>query len=128
MDDGTQDLSEEKRKAKRITKALFARYIPENERTTEKWDMVSIKNISETGICLPTSESFSSGQILTILMKIPLRPMEWLEFKGKVVGSERIIPDSPSSSVEMYLVRVEFLELKDELKGLLKQYIAMFKK
>lgn len=128
MDEEKQDLSEEKRKAKRITKALFARYIPENERTSERWDMVSIKNISETGICLPASEPFSPGQILTILMKIPLRPMEWIEFKGKVVGSERLIPDSPSSTVEMYLIRAEFLDLKDELKGLLKQYIAMFKK
>ena len=127
MGDGTWDLNEEKRKAKRITKVLFARYVPETERTQEKWDMVGIKNISETGICLPTSEFFPPGQVLTILLKIPLRPMEWVEFKGKVINSERLT-DDPNSSVEMYLVRAEFLNVKDDLKGLLKQYISMFKK
>jgi hypothetical protein len=128
VDAENQELKEEKRKAKRINKALFARYVTGLSATSEKWDMVNIKNISETGMCFPTSENFSAGQILTILIKIPLRPQEWIEFKSKVVGCEKIRPYSAESTVEMYVLRVEFMDVKEEFKQLLKQYIAMFKK
>lgn len=120
-------MKEEKRTAKRINKALFARYTENSDTKKVKWDMANIKNISEAGMCMPTNECFQADKILTILIKIPLKPLEWIQLKGKVVSSERIRNSSERSSVEIYLVRIKFLDLNEESRELLRQYVALFK-
>ncbi len=73
-------------------------------------------------MCLTANKYFPIGTILSLLIKIPSKPDEWIEFKGKVVASEQM----PLTGV--YMVRVEFVLLKDESKDLLREYVAWYLK
>lgn len=119
-------MEEEKRGARRIIRPLVARYSADSDDEDRKWDMAKIKNISEKGICFSTSRYFSLGQSLAIDIRIPIKPAEWAEFKGRVVACDKINPNLREADEGIYLLRVEFLDLNDYLKELVHQYIGLF--
>ncbi len=115
-------MGEEKRKAQRINKSFMVQYCPEVAGGNKKWDMTTIKNISETGMCLTANKYFPLGSIMSFLIKIPFKPDEWIDFKGKVVSADQM----PLAGV--YALRVEFVFLKEESRELLRQYVAWYLK
>jgi hypothetical protein len=63
---------------------------------------------------------------VTFLIKIPSRPLEWIEFTGRVVGSEGLKAISGVAVAGSHITRVEFINLKENQKELIREYIAWF--
>ncbi len=117
---------EERRKSVRIKKALTVRYSYSVNKDEKKWDIATIRDISETGMSVNTQYKFSPNEIVTFLIKIPSRPLDWIEFTGRIAGTE----DSKAASGEIltgtHITRVEFINPKEEQKELIREYIAWF--
>lgn len=117
---------EEKRKSVRIKKVITVRYNYGADTGEKKWDMTMIRDISETGMCITTHQRFSLNDIVTFLIKIPSRPLEWIEFTGRVVGSEELKAISGETVGVSQITRVEFINLKEDQKELIREYITWF--
>jgi c-di-GMP-binding flagellar brake protein YcgR len=111
-------MEEDRRKNSRIKKTLTVQYARAGSFNL-KWEMSQIKDISDTGLSITTAESFSSDQNLLIRLKLPTHPYEWIDLDGSVVESQ-------SFGGEFWLTRVKFIQLKEEDKTLIKDYIAWF--
>jgi len=116
-------MTEERRKAVRIKKFLTVRYSLGAEK---KWDITTIKDISETGVCIITQKQFSPSDVMALFVKIPTRPLDWIEFTAKVVASEGAKGASGEILKGSNITRLEFIDLKDEQKEAIRQYIAWF--
>lgn len=117
-------MKEERRRSVRIKKTMVVLYCKEDRKI---WDMTHVRDISETGMQITTRCDFSPGDAVSLLLKIPSSPYQWLDFNGKVVdclGSK--IHHSDSASGGTYITRIEFTNLKDQHKEILRQYITMF--
>ena len=112
-------MGEERRKSVRIKKVLTVRYCYGVDKADKKWDMTLIRDISETGMRITTRQRFSLNDILTFLIKVPSRPLEWVEFTGRVV-------ESKESRVARHLTRIEFINFKEGQKELIREYITWF--
>ena len=117
---------EERRKSVRIKKFITVRYSYGADNQEKKWDMTVIKDISETGMSIATCQQFSANDIVTFLVKIPSRPLEWIEFTGRIVAPEGMKPISGESVAGLYITRVEFVNLKEDRKELIREYIKWF--
>lgn len=109
----------DKRKSVRIKKSLVVQYNYKISQSTTLWNMSTIKDISETGMCIVTDRSFPPNEKMNFRIKIPSRPFEWLEFNGRIVDTE-------ASTANIYFARVEFTNLQEEQKGLIGEYIKWF--
>lgn len=109
-------MEEERRRSVRIKKPLTVQY---SYTLDEKkiWDMSFIKDLSDTGMCITTNKNFLVNEIFSIRIKVPLRPLMAVEIEGRVV-------ESKESKACGYVTRVEFINLKDDQKELLREYIA----
>jgi len=117
---------EERRKSVRIKKVITVRYSYSTDKGEKKWDMTVIRDISETGMSITAHQRFSLSDIVTFLIKIPSRPLEWIEFTGRVVGSEESKAVSGEIVAGSHITRVEFINLKEDQKELFREYIAWF--
>ena len=117
---------EERRKSVRIKKTITVRYGYGINKDEKKWDMTFLRDISETGMSIATCHQFSANDILTCIIKIPSRPLEWIEFTGRVVGSEELMAISGEVVAGSHITRVEFINLKEDQKELIREYIAWF--
>jgi c-di-GMP-binding flagellar brake protein YcgR len=117
---------EEKRKSVRIKKVLTVRYGYGIDKDDKKWDITAIRDISETGMCITTQQNFLPNDIITFLIKIPSRPLEWIEFTGRVVGSEELKAISGEAVRGAHITRIEFINLKETHKELIREYITWF--
>ncbi len=119
-------MGEDRRKSVRIKKLLTVRYSYGINNSNKKWDITSIRDISETGISINTQQAFAVNDIITFLVKIPSRPLDWLEFTGRVVVSEELKSISGESVAGSHLTRVEFINLKEKERELIKEYVTWF--
>jgi len=119
-------MGEERRKSVRIKKGLTVRYSYGIDKDGKKWDITAIRDISETGMCITTHKQFLPNDIITFLIKIPSRPLEWIEFTGRVVGSEKRMTIFGESVASSHITRVEFINLKEDQKELIREYITWF--
>ncbi|MFH1889082.1 MAG: PilZ domain-containing protein [Candidatus Omnitrophota bacterium] len=103
-------MPDERRKSVRIKKVISVRYTEDGK----KWDITSIKDISEKGMCFTTHEEFVPNDVITFLIKIPSMPLEWIELTGRVVKRQS------------HITRVEFVNLQDNHKELIRQHIKWF--
>jgi len=117
---------EERRKSVRIKKLLTVRYSYLVNNNEKKWDITAIRDISETGMSVTTQHKFSPNDIVIFLIKIPSRPLEWIEFTGSVVGSEELRAISGEAVAGSHIMRVEFINLKEDQKELIREYIIWF--
>jgi len=117
---------EERRKAVRIKKVITVRYSYGVDKGDKKWDMTVVKDISETGMCVTTHKQFSAEEEVAFFIKIPSRPLDWMEFIGKVVASESLASALGAPITGTYITRVEFINLKDDQKEAVREYITWF--
>ncbi|MCX7927920.1 MAG: PilZ domain-containing protein [Candidatus Omnitrophica bacterium] len=108
---------EEKRKAFRIKSSLFIQYSFFEEGNLPKWDISTVRDISETGVSLLTGKRFNPSDTIVLRIKIPSRPFDLTEVKGKVVASEN------TDSNNTFLTRIQFVETNKETQNILKEYI-----
>jgi len=114
---------EEKRGSARIQKNLLIQFSFDAEGPGRKWDVSAIKDIGEKGVSFNAVNKFSLGSIVHMLIKIPLRPFEWFEVTGKIVNIEESEVEI-GHDLKTYIMRVSFLDLKDEQKALIHDYIS----
>lgn len=108
----------------RIKRGITVRYSYTTDKGEKKWDMTGIRDISETGMSVSTQHKFSSNDILTFLIKIPSRPLEWIEFTARVVGSEEMKSITGETLRAVHITRLEFINLKEDQKELIREYIT----
>jgi hypothetical protein len=110
-------MSEEKRRAVRVKSAIFIQYCLDLNSSSKKWDITSVKNLSETGVCIVTGKPFEANSDIEIRFKLPSRPFEPIDVLGRVVESKE------SGFANAYITRVEFKDLTDEIKNVFHDYI-----
>lgn len=111
---------EEKRKAPRIKKQFVIQYsFKRGVEQTEVWDESVINDISQTGASFNASKQFVHDEIFVIYLYSPANPVDKIEIKVKVI-------DSAASSIGVHRTRVEFVNLSEEQKILLRDCIAQF--
>jgi hypothetical protein len=115
----------ERRRAQRIAKHLVAQYlVPGNQ---EHWDMTEIKNFSEVGLLVTTNQDLDLGAIIRFRIKLPINPFHWYDLDGKVITCEKNIPGPyPTTAISSYLVRIEIVNITQELKDVIHNYVAWF--
>lgn len=120
------DIKEEKRKSVRIKKTLFVRYSYSFDKDKKRWEEAVVRDISETGISITTCHSFLPNDTITILIKIPSRPLDWIELKGRVVRCEGVKPIAERSKFGASITAIEFIDLNEEQKKIIREYISWF--
>jgi hypothetical protein len=110
-------MGEEKRKALRVKTSLFVQYCFDVNSEQKSWDITSVKNLSETGVCLQTGKPFEIGSTIALRFKIPSRPFDKIEISARVVCSQSIGQGTTS------MIRAEFKDLSEETKGILREYV-----
>ena len=118
-------MEEERREKIRIKKELVVRYCY-NDKNKRVWDESCVRDISEKGMMFTTIRNFQPDEVVHILIKIPFEPFRWLEFEGKVVGSEELKTALSGSVAGTYITRVEFINLKEEQKTTMQLYVEWF--
>jgi c-di-GMP-binding flagellar brake protein YcgR len=111
-------MEEERRKTSRIKKNLTVQYTS-SARSHLGWEMSTIKDISDTGMSFTTSQNLVAQENLIIRLKLPSQPYKWIEINGEVIESKNL-------SGETWLTRIKFLQLENEDKELIKEYITWF--
>jgi c-di-GMP-binding flagellar brake protein YcgR len=81
------------------------------------WLDSSLKDISEHGICIITENGASKDEPIIVQIKLPQRENRWVEIAGKVLDSKKV-------SVLVYQTRIQFLNLGDEQKKMLRIFVA----
>jgi hypothetical protein len=109
-------MGEEKRNAVRVKRNLNIQYqYALNDQTL--WDMSVVKDISETGIHINTSNIFPVNAAITLSLKLPTNPLQAITIKGRVIDSKRVGQSSACST------RIKFVELNDEQKVTIHQFV-----
>ena len=121
-----EGIGEEKRGAKRISKQMSIQYCLDLDPMFQKWDMSSIINIGEKGVKFTVNGKLNPGITIYMRIKLPLKPFEWLKLNGKLVSSEELKTKKDKIVSGTSVARVEFLELEENQKSLLQEYVLWF--
>jgi len=113
-------MENERRRAIRIKKPLLVHYSKDGK----VWDISPVRDFSETGMQFTINGKLEVGRILKFSILIPLKPVERLEFSGKVIDSVELKTRYGASVPDMYITRIELMDMHDEQKALLRRYIA----
>ena len=116
--------SEEKRCAERVQKNLLIQFSFDDIGPGRKWDVSAIKDISEKGVSFSASDKYAEGTTVHMLIKIPLRPFEWFEVTGKLISVADFRGETRVDDLHTYIIRVAFLDLQDEQKSLIHDYVS----
>jgi len=117
---------QEKRAVSRAPKQLVIKYSVDADPQLRKWDISTIKDIGEKGVSFTVNGNMDLGLSVYMRIKLPLRPYEWLEVSGKILRSEEFRNIKNRAVPSASLIRVEFLDLRDEQKVLLQEYVSWF--
>lgn len=113
-------MEKDRRKSIRVRTSFIVQYgYYVNDKGKKMWDMTVIRDISEVGMRITTHKSFSPNDILNFRLRIPSDPFQYLNFNGKVVESEE-------SKAARHLTRIEFMDLEEEQKELIRIYVEWF--
>jgi c-di-GMP-binding flagellar brake protein YcgR len=111
-------IDDERRKASRIKRNLTIQYAASGKKEL-RWEMTLIKDISDTGMLITTGQKFAAEENLYIRLKLPSQPFKLIEITAGVILSANLAGGS-------YLTRVKFLQLGDDDKKQIKDYITWF--
>lgn len=110
----------EKRKATRIKRSLVIQFTKDLT-MAQNWGISSAKDISESGVALISDIPLGAGDEIILRMKVPLRPFDWMIIRAKVIGCDRYTKES-------FTIRAAFVDINQENKDLLAQYIKSYLK
>lgn len=116
----------EKREDVRINKPLVGKYAELKGSVPGEWDVTTVKNLSLGGAIFTTKVFYKSPSNLRLMLKIPSRPIGFMEFDAKVVESRELKSLESISIAGAYLTRVRFTSVSPEKKEILKEYIEWF--
>ncbi|MFA6217155.1 MAG: PilZ domain-containing protein [Candidatus Omnitrophota bacterium] len=104
-------MENERRKDIRVKKTLYVQCFNQERNI---WDMVSIRDISESGICINSDYIFIKDTILTLRLKLAYVSPVPLEINSKVIESKK------------FITRVQFIDLNEQQRKTIKDYITLF--
>ena len=110
-------MGEEKRKAFRVKSSLTVQYCFDINSERKKWDITTVKDLSESGVRFQAGKPFEVGSLIRLRFKIPARPDELIEIDARVISCESF----KQSSISM--LRAEFINISEEAKVLLQEYV-----
>jgi c-di-GMP-binding flagellar brake protein YcgR len=110
-------MEEEKRKAFRVKSSLTLQYCFDTNSENKKWDITTVKDLSESGVRFQAGKSFEVGSLIRLRFKIPSRPYDQTEIDAKVISCQNLVQSSLS------MIRAEFVNLSDETLALLREYV-----
>jgi len=114
----------EKREVGRVEKHLIIQFSVDSGPLPRKWDISAVKDIGEKGVSFLANGKFSLGATVHMLIRIPLRPFEWFEVAGKLVDKEEFGAKNKDGETGTSLLRVTFLDLQEEQKKLIHEYVS----
>ena len=123
---GIWEKGKEKRVNTRINKSIVAMYGETNKPGPAQWDITVIRNISIGGAVFTTKTAYKNFAHLQLLMKVPLKPFDWIGFSGKVIESTQLHNLDDFIVGGTYLTRVEFFAIPMENRELLEEYVEWF--
>ena len=106
-------MAEEQRKTVRLKKALGMQYLS----ASQVWVTGLLRDISESGLSFTSDESFSKDSIITLRIKFPFNPFQWVELKGRCLEVKGL-------SIGIYINRLEFVDLEEEEQRVIREYIT----
>ena len=83
----------EKRGSVRIPKPLIVMYAESRDLNIPEWDVSVIRNISQNGALFTTKLLYKASTHLVLLLKVPSKPFDWLNFNAKVIESHKLKKD-----------------------------------
>jgi len=107
-----------------VQKNLIIQFSFDSEPGVRKWDVSAIRDIGEKGVSFNVAQNFPIGSTVHMLIKIPLKPFEWFEVTGKLVGITETKVNADDALLNTALARVSFLDLEDAQKALIHEYVA----
>lgn len=113
-------MENERRKSIRIKKPLLIHYSKDGK----LWDISPIRDLSEDGMQFTVNGKLETGKVFKFSITIPLKPVEQLEFSGKIIESKELKTRYGANVPGMYVTRIEFIDMQEEQKALLRRYIA----
>lgn len=120
-----QGSGKEKREAARVHKHLIIQFSADTGPLPRKWDISAVEDMGEKGVSFPAKGNFTLGETFHMLMRIPLRPFEWFEVSGKLVGIEDAkIKEAEDPETKTFLLRISFLDLQESQKALIHNYVS----
>ena len=118
-------MDNDRRRSVRIKKEIMAQY--RDDASGTKWDMTSVKNISDSGILIITEKPFTPQTVLTLRLKLPSNPFKCLDIQGRVVTCDSSVSAAyDGSAPSAYSTRVEFSCIDEDCKKLIQDYIKWF--
>ncbi len=119
-----EGMGKDKREAKRVHKHLIIQFSADSGPLPRRWDISTVEDIGEKGVSFLAKGEFTLGETFHILMRIPLRPFEWFEVTGKLVGIEDAQIRDDDLDLKTFLLRISFLDLQEEQKVLIHNYVS----
>jgi len=116
----------DKRSGVRINKFLVAMYSELTELMSGKWDITAIRNISTGGAVFTTKVFYNNSAHLRLMVKVPSKPFDWLDFDTRVVESRQLKNIEDLLIGGTYLTRVQFISVPLEKREQLDEYIEWF--
>jgi len=123
---GVWEKGSEKRGSIRVNKMIVIMYSELSEAADVDWDVTAIRNISTGGAVFTAKREYKRDTHLQLLIKIPLKPFDWIPFTGKVVESRELHNIDNFAVGGTYLTRIEFFAVPMENRELLEEYIEWF--
>ncbi len=122
MSDGS-----EKRRFKRIKRAFAIRVKPEREGLPEgrieKWDLVTIHNLSAGGLSFNYSERLKTGTILELKIELPF-VKEPVSCHAQVTRTEEVsFQKTGVRKIVLFRIAAEFIEIDLQEKKAIDEYI-----
>jgi len=109
-------MGEERRRAVRIKSTLFIQYCLGNT-ANNAWDISTVKDISESGVCILTGRRFEKDSTIALRLRLPSRPFEAIQIYGRVVDS------TSAGYAGSFITRIEFKNLKEDIQILFHEYV-----
>jgi len=123
---GVWGKEKEQRRTIRIHKSIVVMYSGSYELGPTDWDITAVRNISTSGAIFTTNTAFKKDSDLQLLIKIPLKPFNWIEFNGKVIESKQLKNLDDFSVGGTYLTRIKFFSVPMGNRELLEEYVEWF--
>ena len=105
----------DRRESVRVQKNIFVQFKKGLRSLKQRWINATIRDISETGICISTDMSFPSASYMRLRLKIPTE-LNWLQITGRVIKSNK--------HENNYLTHVRLLKLDIKQTRDIRTYIA----
>jgi hypothetical protein len=110
---------EDRRIFKRLKKPITVQYTFDDFTVEKKrWNVSLTRDVSEGGICITTDKQCNVDDSLLLNIKIPTQPKDLFMVTAKVKGS--------IGKGNIYKTNLMFLELPEEFRSALREYIAFF--